>query len=320
MTGSMRLAPDVVCWLRCPCCGAALDFSGAEARCTDMTCVTHYPVVDGIPILINERASVFTVGEFVRRRPTYFAPRGRMHRLLSRALPRIGRNIVAKKNYALLARELVARSDAPVVLVVGGGVVGEGMAPLLAHPSIRFVETDVALESRTMLICDAHDIPFADAVFDGVIAQAVLEHVTDPNRCVAEIHRVLKADGLVYAETPFMQQVHGGRYDFTRFTHLGHRRLFRHFAEIESGAVGGPGMALAWSLTYFLLSFTGAPGVRRLIWLFSRLLFWPLKLFDQPLIRRRAALDAAAGCYFLGRKAETPLTDRDLIGLYRGAF
>ena len=50
-----------------------------------------------------------------------------------------------------------------------------------------------------------------------------------------EIYRVLKSDGIVYIETPFMQQVHGGKYDFTRFTYLGHRRLFARFQEIESG-------------------------------------------------------------------------------------
>ncbi len=84
-----------------------------------------------------------------------------------------------------------------------------------------------------------------DESFDGVICQAVLEHVLDPYRCVEEIHRVLRPNGLVYAETPFMQQVHGGTHDFTRFTHLGHRRLFRKFAEVDSGVVCGPGMALA---------------------------------------------------------------------------
>jgi hypothetical protein len=91
------------------------------------------------------------------------------------------------------------------------------------------------------------------------VAQAVLEHVLDPWRCVEELHRVLASGGLVYAETPFMQQVHEGRFDFTRFTHLGHRRLFRRFEELDSGAVGGPGMALAWSWRYFLWSFARGP-------------------------------------------------------------
>ena len=68
--------------------------------------------------------------------------------------------------------------------------------------------------------------------------------MVDPARVVAEIQRVLKPGGLVYAETPFMQQVHEGAYDFTRFTELGHRWLWRRFAPVARGALGGPGLSL----------------------------------------------------------------------------
>ena len=44
----------------------------------------------------------------------------------------------------------------------------------------------------------------------------------------------------MYAETAFMQQVVHERYDFTRFTHVGMRRLFRGFRELRSGPVAGP--------------------------------------------------------------------------------
>ena len=71
----------------------------------------------------------------------------------------------------------------------------------------------------------------------------MLEHVLEPELVVAEIHRVLMPDGLVYAGTPFMQQVHEGPYDFMRFTESGHRWLFRRFERLASGATGGPGAA-----------------------------------------------------------------------------
>ena len=64
-------------------------------------------------------------------------------------------------------------------------------------------------------------MPFKE--IDLVIIQAVLEHVMYPNKVVSEIYRVLKNDGLIYSETPFMQQVHEGPYDFSRFTESGHR-------------------------------------------------------------------------------------------------
>jgi ubiquinone/menaquinone biosynthesis C-methylase UbiE len=194
------------------------------------------------------------------------------------------------------------------------------MQTFVQNNYLELVETDVSFGERTQLVCDAHDIPFEDKSFDGVIAQAVLEHVADPYRCVQEIHRVLKEKGLVYAETPFMQQVHLGRYDFTRFTHLGHRRLFRKFDELESGIVGGPGTALAWAYQYFWLSFTSVKILRQLLKTFARLTSFYLKYFDYYFDDKAAALDAASGYYFLGRKADFSLSDRELITLYKGAF
>jgi hypothetical protein len=123
----------------------------------------------------------------------------------------------------------------------------------------------------------------------------------------------------VYAETPFMQQVHGGRYDFTRFTHLGHRRLFRMFDEIESGVACGPGMALAWAYQYFLLSFVSSRTSRAVVRIMAAFTSFYLKWCDRYLANSPGALDAASGCYFLGRKGERALTDREIVALYRGA-
>ena len=122
--------------------------------------------------------------------------------------------------------------------MLGGATLGDGMRALMGD-RLEVVESDVYLGPRTEVVLDAHDIPFADSTFDAVVAQAVLEHVVDPYRSVSEIWRVLKPRGIVYAETPFMQQVHGGPYDFTRFTPLGHRRLFRQFEELDSGVILG---------------------------------------------------------------------------------
>ena len=239
--------------------------------------------------------------------------------MLIQLVPSISKNMKAKHNYEKLAALLLDRSATARVLVVGGSILGEGMASLAQNRSLELVDTDVSFGPRTMLICDAHDIPFQDESFDGVIAQAVLEHVVDPYQCVEEIHRVLKKDGLVYAETPFMQQVHMGRYDFTRFTHLGHRRLFRRFEEIDSGAVCGPGMALAWSYQYFLLSFAKSKALRALIRAFASLTSFYLKYFDYFLIDTAGGLDAASGHYFMGRKSGHRLSDKELLTLYKGA-
>ena len=204
------------------------------------------------------------------------------------------------------------------MLVLGGAAVGKGLADALSDSRIEWVETDVFPSPRTLLLCDAHQIPFEDGSFDAVVAQALLEHTLEPHTVVAEIRRVLSPGGYVYAETPFIQQVHAGAHDFTRYTHLGHRRLFRFFEEIESGPACGPGMALAWSWQAFLTAFARGRQSRRTAALAARLTAFWLKYFDYRLVRMPGAYDAASSFYFWGRTAEEPLHDRDLIDSYRG--
>ncbi len=95
-----------------------------------------------------------------------------------------------------LAR-LKARSPHPVVLVVGGAVVGSGAAALYEDPSVRIVGTDIYRSELTAVVADGHQLPFADGSFDGVWVQAVLEHVLEPHRVVEEIHRILGDGGYV---------------------------------------------------------------------------------------------------------------------------
>ena len=304
-------------YLCCPVCHSKLRTG--EERVVCVGCGEGFPIVEGVPILLNEKNSLFAINDFLIKKDTTFKLRTNyFKKLMRKLLPSISKNIKAQQNYLKYIDLLHSRSAKPRVLVLGGSITGEGAEPLLQDPRMSLVESDVSFGQRTMLICDAHDIPFGDGIFDGVIFQAVLEHVVDPYRCVEEAHRVLKPGGLVYAETPFMQQVHMGRYDFTRFTHLGHRRLFRKFDEIESGVICGPGMALAWSYQSFLLSFFQSNVLRRFVKVFAALTSFYLKYFDYYLVDKEGAFDAASGFFFMGTKGESVLADRDLIKLYKG--
>jgi len=144
-----------------------------------------------VPILVNEAASLFRIADFVEGRPTTFPASERLIKTIVKLIPSVTLNLDSGRNYVWLAQQFRRLSPTPKVLVIGGSVLGQGMEALLAEGSIELIETDVALGQRTHLVCDAHDIPFEDGAFDGIIAQAVLEHVVDPYRCVDEIHRVL---------------------------------------------------------------------------------------------------------------------------------
>ncbi len=318
LTAPLRLSEATRRQLRCPVCRSELELSDSRLTCVNPSCNTVFPVIDGVPVLINESSSVFSIADFVSKRSTFFKPASPIKGALAKSLPSMGHNLRAKTNYKQFADMLLAGKDRPRVLAVGASIVGEGLDIILDTGAIELIETDIAFGPRTSLICDAHDIPFEDGGFDGIITQAVLEHVVDPYRCVSEIHRVLKDGGLVYGEIPFMQQVHGGGIDFTRFTHLGLRRLFRSFEELCSGAAAGPGMALAWSCEYLLLSFVVSKNARSVMKLVSRLGFSWLKYLDYYLMDKPGTLDAASGYYFIGRKSDHAVPDRELIKLYRG--
>lgn len=218
--------------LRCPVCRGRIQCETKCCVCLNPLCRSRFAVIDGVPHLLVEKSTVFQPQDRQRGQHPFPPRRSSSAKLwASRALPTISKNIRARENYLRFAGLLKNGSAKPHVLVIGGATVGAGFQSILFRPSINFVESDVYLSERTALVCDAHDIPFEDQTFDGVIVQAVLEHVPDPGRCVEEIHRVLKKQGVVYADTPFMQQVHAGGYDFTRFTHMGQRCLFRKFEE-----------------------------------------------------------------------------------------
>jgi SAM-dependent methyltransferase len=268
--------------------------------------------VKGVPVLIDEAHSVFRSADIIR--PA--VKTGAIKNLVRRTLPTLSASPRAVSNFERLRRELLVGRAHARVLIVGCGDGGGGTEVLATEPRIELVEADVFLGQRVQVVADGHRLPFPDSSFDGVVLQAVLEHVVAPMECVAEAYRVLRTDGLIYSEVPFMQQVHLGAHDFTRWTLGGHRTLMKDFVEIDAGVACGPGMALAWSIHHFARSFSRARSWRIGVELsVPWLTFW-LKYLDLYLVRTTASSDAASGTYFLGRRASTPRSARDIIARY----
>jgi uncharacterized protein YbaR (Trm112 family) len=317
---ALRLSPDVLADMRCPVCQGKVQAVGDnKLQCT--ACATSFPIANGVPVVLNEANSVFSAEDYLTGSEQHMVePAPTLKSRLRGLIPKPSLNLKGHANYARYAELITQQTPKPRILVLGGRILGAGMEPIAGNPNIQLVETDVCHGPRTALICDAHDVPFAGACFDGVIIQAVLEHVCDPYRVVSEIHRILKPNGLIYAETPFMQQVHARAWDFTRFTELGHRRLFRQFSQIDRGACGGTGMALAWAWQYFLLSFTSIKPLRTLLRVFAEVSAFWLVYLDKLTIDSPGTQDAASGYFFLGRKSDTILSDRQLISEFRGEW
>ena len=263
----------------------------------------------GQPVLIDFTKSIFSRENFEGEKAGLPVLPRKTGSLLQKIIH--GRNpVVQAKSLEFLKLAKISNPH-PRILVIGGGTVGVGAEALYEDRSVIVDGTDVYATAHTCLVCDGHRLPFRDGSFEGVWIQAVLEHVLEPHTVADEIHRVLKPDGIVFANTPFMQQVHEGAYDFTRFTLSGHRWLFRRFDEIDAGSSAGSGVALVWAIRYFVRSLGAG---RNLSILASLPFFWLQFLGNNS--RKRAVADAASGFYFLGRKAESELSPHDMVKYY----
>ena len=72
---------------------------------------------------------------------------------------------------------------------------------------------------------DGHVFPFADASFDSILCNQVLEHVFNPDEFLGEIMRVLKPGGKLLLTVPFVWDEHEQPYDYARYSSFGLRAL-----------------------------------------------------------------------------------------------
>lgn len=302
--------------LRCPCCQSSALSVTDDAR--DMVCEpcgSRYPVSFGRPVLLRPDNDLFSQVDYCEAKAPVLKATGRS---LKSLVPNASVNLSSQRVLARV-RRLLEEMPSATVLVVGGGRQRQWLDERLgADGSVQVIYSDIDTGADIDLFCDAHDLPFMDGAFDAVVTTAVLEHVLYPERVAAEITRVLRQGGLLYSELPFMQQVHEGAYDFTRYTLSGHRRLFNHFAELESGMVAGPGTALVWAIEHFAMAFVVRSALRNILKAVVRLLFGWIKYFDLLLANKPAAMDAASCTYILGVKVEDRTADSEIIDRYVG--
>jgi SAM-dependent methyltransferase len=305
--------------LACPRCRGPLRDGNPGLQCARPSCDLAdqpFPTVAAQPALIDFDQSILDRAELLANAGSACADlshEGRSRGTLARAVSRMtfGYNQVAEAKVSEILAAVKTAALPARLLVIGGGAVGSGVQAMYDDPQVQVIGTDIYHSPHLTLLADGHRLPFADQSVDGVWIQAVLEHVLDPQQVVAEIHRVLRPDGVVFADTPFMQQVHEGAYDFTRFTVSGHRWLFRHFALIDAGTSGGSGLAALWTVRYLTRAVTGSGPLGTLL----QLAFFWLRFLDRWAGPRDVA-DAASAVYFYGRKSATPISPKDIVAFY----
>ena len=158
-------------------------------------CRRAFPVVSGVPALVDFEHSVLDADRLRRSR----APRSPTGRGSRRAESVYTRQHHRAANVARMLRIAPRRRchgrPRPRILVIGGGTVGAGLEDLYADPTVDLICFDIYASPAVQFVADGHAIPLAVGCLDGVVVQAVLEHVLEPTMVAQEIHRVLRAGG-----------------------------------------------------------------------------------------------------------------------------
>jgi SAM-dependent methyltransferase len=140
-------------------------------------------------------------------------------------------------------------AEADHVIDIGGGRVTK------RHLFRSYQVVDVNAAYKPDILADIQELPMADGSVGAALCLEVLEHVEDPFKAVAELHRVLKPGAMLLVSVPFIWPYHAapGLYqDFWRFTPDGLRRLFKGFRDVEIVKKGGYVSAMAEFVPSFL--------------------------------------------------------------------
>ena len=285
----VKSARDIAALLACPVCRGDLSPIAEEVACS--SCGRRYPVVGRVPILIHPDSRFFGTA----RTTSEDQPRGFRKGLLERLPSNLPMTTWIDKS---MFRALENITPEMLVLNLGSG---RGTFDKYIPASLRFINLDVSLTSRSDVVADGHFLPFRDSSLDAVFSNAVLEHVERPWVVADEIWRVLKPGGSVLVNVPFLNVIHDAD-DYYRYTDKGLRVLFSKFDEVRAGVSAGPSSFFGPFVVEYVLCFVPTRPLQRVARQLLSILVWPLKYADF-LIRKNPRIRTTADAfYFVGTK------------------
>jgi uncharacterized protein YbaR (Trm112 family) len=283
-------------FLACPVCKGLL-LVGDAPKLTCGPCAREFNVVDNIPVLLSDDSSRHAMDAKARLEENIVYP-------LSPALRALRDRVRPPGPFWSPRRDRIENMLRPfletdaVVLHLGAKE---------AFLGDRVVHIDLYPFNGVNVVTDAECMGIASSSVDCVYLPALLEHVPRPAAVIKEVRRVLKTDGLVIVEVPFLQGYHADPDDYQRFTLSGLRVLLEGFREIDAAALGGPSSSLAWILRDWIAAWVPRhrlPRAHRATRIVAGWATFWVRYADAFLIRSPESHELASGIYYAGRKVD----------------
>lgn len=108
-------------------------------------------------------------------------------------------------------------------------------------------------------------IPLKKETIDSVVCIQVLEHITEPQKAIDEIYRILKKGGCCLLTTHMAAPLHGIPYDYYRFTPFILKKFFKKFSHVEIQPHGGAALSIfqltVWGISEKLPKILALPAI-----------------------------------------------------------
>ena len=192
--------------LRCPECGRAFTVADNALACSGKG--HRFPVVEGIPVLVDE-VTLASDPQYAHQREYFDAEFARyaayeLDDWRVSYLRRLAEHDALGGEGAPLVDVAVGGSGYTVIEAAKAGrsAIGCDLSLEALRVASRFAEDEGVADRVLFVCCSAEALPLASESVDVALAIAVLEHGPDHEAALAELARVLRGDGRAWITVP----------------------------------------------------------------------------------------------------------------------
>ena len=237
-------------YLRCPACHGKMSRLRGALVCG--ACNKRWNIQSGIPILVD----LSVLPEHLSKQVAYFEKEDQSRAVwrLEQWQERYVENFLSwgkPKQKGLIMDNAAGSGYMTVELARRGFRIIATDLTVAELIKLKHVVTSLGLDENVLLVCcDSQKLPLAASVADGLVANAILEHLPDEKQAVAEITRVVKPKAPVMVAMPIAYHlllpflwlpnwIHDLRIGhLRRYTRQSILEAFTHFTEVRTYYTG----------------------------------------------------------------------------------